>query len=244
MSVTFVDSSIAVTAMIDSIVDLPNSPPSLYFDLEGIDLSRKGSISIFQLLAHPQNHVYLIDVHVLGGSAFTTPGTKGNTFQTILESGTIAKACFDVRNDSDALHFHYGITLRGIQDIQLMENASRRLGYPNKYIAGLIKCIEFDLPMTTQAKNACKAIKEKGLKLFAPEKGGSYEAFNTRPLHEDIKAYCVQDVKFLPLLWKKYWDKLDVNWKAKVDTETLARVQLSQSAGYEPHGSHKALGPW
>lgn len=244
MAFTFVDSAAAVATMINSIVGLPKSPPSLYFDLEGVNLSRKGSISIFQLLVHPQNKIYLIDIHVLGGTAFTTPGVNGNTFQSILESSAIPKACFDVRNDSDALYFHHGIALEGVHDIQLMENASRQLGYPRKYLTGLIKCIEYDAPMTIQAKNACKAIKEKGLELFAPEKGGSYQVFNTRPLHEDIKAYCVQDVRFLPLLWKKYWDKLDASWKAKVDVETRARVQSSQSAEYEPHGSQKAYGPW
>ncbi len=244
MAVTFVDSTAAVAAMVNSLTGLPVSPPSLYFDLEGKELSRTGSVSIFQLLVHPRDHVYLIDIHVLKESAFTTPGSSGNTFQSILESATIPKVCFDVRNDSDALYFHFGIALQGIQDIQLMENASRPALSQKRLLNGLQNCIQYDAPINAQDKHAWKTIKEKGVKLFAPEKGGSYQVFNTRPLHDDIKAYCVQDVRFLPQLRGAYWNRLDANWKAKVEAETVARVGSSQSANYQPHGRHKALGPW
>jgi hypothetical protein len=36
--------------------------------------------------------------------AFSTAGTNGQTLKTILESETIPKVFFDVRNDSDALY--------------------------------------------------------------------------------------------------------------------------------------------
>jgi len=243
MACTFVDSPAGVAALINSVTSLPVNPPSLYFDLEGRDLSRTGSISIFQLLVHPQNHAYLIDIHVLNESAFTTLGTNGKTLKSILESPGIPKVCFDVRNDSDALYTHFGISLQGMQDIQLMENASRRFG-SKRLVNGLMKCIEDDAPIPMQEKLAGRAIKEKGARLFAPEKGGSYQVFNVRPLHDDIKAYCVQDVRYLPRLWQAYWNRLDPSWKDKVEVETKARVRLSQSPQYQPHGQHKALGPW
>lgn len=64
-SSSFIDSTASISTLIDDIIDLGTNPPSLYFDLEGIRLSREGSISILQLLAHPKDHVYLIDVHFL-----------------------------------------------------------------------------------------------------------------------------------------------------------------------------------
>ena len=79
-------------------------------------LSREGSISIFQLLLQPQHHVYLLDIHVLGNSAFTTAGPRGTTFRDVLQSSGITKVCFDVDNDPDALYAKYGIALKGIQD--------------------------------------------------------------------------------------------------------------------------------
>jgi exonuclease 3'-5' domain-containing protein 1 len=44
-----VDTSTGISDLIDIIANLPNSPPSLYLDLEGIQLSRHGSISILQI---------------------------------------------------------------------------------------------------------------------------------------------------------------------------------------------------
>ncbi|KAK4690478.1 exonuclease 3'-5' domain-containing protein 1, partial [Lecanoromycetidae sp. Uapishka_2] len=244
MAVTFVDSAAAVIAMVNNVTGLPTSPPSLYFDLEGQELSRTGTISIFQLLVHPQDQVYLIDIHVLGDTAFVTAGTDGNTLRGVLESPSIPKACFDVRNDSDALYHHFGISLQGIHDIQLMENASRGHQSSRRLLNGLIKCIEADTYLTMQEKQAWRIVKDQGVKLFAPEKGGSYEVFNSRPLHDDIKAYCVQDVRLLTTLWDTYWHRLDQDWKTRVEFETRARVQESQSPHYRPHGEHKALGPW
>lgn len=234
----------SVSNLIDSIIDLPFNPPSLYFDLEGIKLSRVGSILIFQLLVVPQDHVYLIDIHVLKASAFSTAGKAGSSLQDILKSATTAKVVFGVRNDSDALYQHYGIALQGIQDIQLMENASRPLTRPKQYINDLARCIEYDALLSPQQKTSWKDAKERGARTFAPEKGGSYEVFNARPLRAEILEYCVQDVRFLPSLRQSYWARLDPDWKKKVEDATKARVELSQSGNYQPHGEHKKLGPW
>lgn len=49
---------------------------------------------------------------------------------------------------------------------------------------------------------------EAGLKLFAPERGGSYVIFNKRPMPQSIVEYCSQAVKYLPRLWTTYNSKL------------------------------------
>jgi exonuclease 3'-5' domain-containing protein 1 len=41
-----VDICTAISDLIDIIADLPTDPPLLYLDLEGVQLSRHGSISI------------------------------------------------------------------------------------------------------------------------------------------------------------------------------------------------------
>jgi exonuclease 3'-5' domain-containing protein 1 len=56
--------------LIDVLNDFPTSPLLLYVDLEGVYLSRHGSISILQLLISPGNGTYLIDIHTLGDKAF------------------------------------------------------------------------------------------------------------------------------------------------------------------------------
>ncbi|CZR67230.1 uncharacterized protein PAC_17129 [Phialocephala subalpina] len=85
-----------------------------------------------------------------------------------------------VRCDSDVLFRHFGISLAGIHDIQLMELATRYLS--KKFVYGLSKCIERDLSLTAGEKQAWEGVKEKGRKLFAPERGGR------RPVHAKVMA--------------------------------------------------------
>jgi len=234
------------TDLVDRLPQLRTDPPSIYVDLEGIDLSREGSISILTFMLYPcepQKHIYLIDVHILGCLAFNTPGKSGKTMKGILESPAIPKVFFDVRNGSDALYAHFNIALHGVEDVQLMENASRGTG-SKRLLKGLAKCIEFDAVVGYHTKRTWKIAKENGEHLFNPQKGGSYEVFNSRPLAEDIRAYCAGDVQYLPHLRNLYRGKLTTLWKVKVADETKNRVLKSQMSNYQPHGKDRALGPW
>ncbi|KAL8966944.1 MAG: hypothetical protein Q9183_003143 [Haloplaca sp. 2 TL-2023] len=238
----FVDTPEQVAALVDRIADLPNSPPSLYLDLEGVYLCRHGSISILQIFAKPTDCIYLVDVHTLKSQAFLTTG-KDNpaTLKSILESTTIPKVFFDVRNDSDALHAHYNVRLSGIHDLQLMELATRHSS--KKFVIKLGKCIEKHATMTTAQKQAWQSVKEEGMRLFAPERGGSYEVFNHRPLRPELMAYCIQDVQFMPGLYTHYQSKMTSFWQKRVDDATTDRVAQSQSPTYNGKGPHMALGP-
>lgn len=64
--------------------------------------------------------------------AFSATNIYNTSLKRVLESPTIPKVFFDVRNDSDALHNHFGINLDCIQDVQLMENATRP--YTKKFV--------------------------------------------------------------------------------------------------------------
>ncbi|KAJ2991196.1 hypothetical protein NUW58_g2605 [Xylaria curta] len=239
---SLIDTTAAISSMVDQLSGLPTTPPSLFIDLEGVELSRHGTISIMQIHNHTNGQNYLVDVKTLGRGAFSTPGALTvNTLKAVLESSSIPKVFFDVRNDSDALYSHYGIELRGAQDLQLMELAAR--AGSRKFISGLKKCIENDMPMTSIEKDNRAKAKDEGLKLFAPEKGGSYEVFNQRPLPEKIRIYCVQDVHYLPRLWEVYNRKLSARWRAKVQDATEHRVMQSQAPDYNGKGRHMTLAP-
>lgn len=237
----WIDTHIAISLLVDALACLPTSPPSLYLDLEGANLSRHGSVSILQIHASPDDRTFLIDIHSLGESAFSTVGASGQTLRGILESDTIPKVFFDVRNDSDALFSHYGIKLAGVHDLQLMELATR--SSPRTYVAGLSKCIERDAGLSERERVACKATKEKGRNLFAPERGGSYEVFNVRPFPQDMLSYCIQDVHFMPKLWQLYNSRLGDSWAAKVQQAAKDRVATSHNAGFNGKGKHMILGP-
>ncbi|KAI1160688.1 ribonuclease H-like protein [Nemania serpens] len=239
---SFLDTTAAISSVVDEFSGLPSSPPSLYIDLEGVNLSRRGTISILQIHIRTTSQNYVVDVMKLGEAAFLTQGSRTvNTLKSILESPSIPKVFFDVRNDSDALYSHYGIELQGIQDLQLMEFATRT--HRKTFVCGLKKCIEKDLPMTNTERHDWMMAKEEGLELFAPEKGGSYEVFNQRPLPEKIRIYCVQDVHYLPRLWDLYNRKLTGGWKTKVQDATEDRVVQSQARDFNGKGRHMTLAP-
>ncbi|XHG05350.1 hypothetical protein AWENTII_008578 [Aspergillus wentii] len=241
LSFKLVDTCAGVAELVEALTDLPVSPPSLYVDLEGVNLSRHGTVSILQIYVLPQDQSYLVDVYTLGGEAFSTKAPNGRTLRDILESPTIPKVFFDVRNDSDALYGNFGVNLGGVQDLQLMELATRR--FSRRYVSGLAKCIERDAIMPFAKRQLWKAAKEKGLDLYAPQRGGSFEVFNARPLSDDLALYCVQDVRSLPDLWETYHRRMTPAWAAMVEKTVRDRIAESQSASYESNGSQKALAP-
>lgn len=146
-----VDSLSALQELLDTLKLVPDSSPPLFIDLEGINLGRKGSISVLSLYAVHKGIIYLVDVHTLGKAAFSSPLSGKNTsLRAIMESPNVKKVIFDVRNDSDALFSHYNISLDGMQDLQLMELATR--SGSKKYVAGLAKCIERDSPISDLRK--------------------------------------------------------------------------------------------
>jgi exonuclease 3'-5' domain-containing protein 1 len=232
------------STLLTTIESLPSSTtPSLFLDLEGISLSRHGSISIIILFIKPTNTICLIDVHNLQSTTFTTPSPSGQTLKTVLESPTIKKVFFDLRNDSDALFSHFSIALAVLEDVQLMENASRPAGR-RRFLNGLERCIDQNAPISFAEKRSWKEAKEKGLKLFHPSKGGSYHVFNERPLREDLVRYCANDVRYLSVLRDLFWGRLGAVWKQKVTEETEKRIRESQSPTYEPQGESKKFGSW
>ena len=233
-----------MASLLSRLVSTEYNPPSLYLDIEGTNLCRYGTIAIIQLLLLPQNEVFLIDIVTLGATAFSTPSSDGVgvTFRTVLESPAFTKVFFDVRNDSDALFHLFGIRLSGVQDLQLMELATR-LG-SKTYVRGLSKCINMHSDKSYMEKERFKAIKVAGYRMFDPKIGGTYKVFSDRPLVEEIRAYCVQDVLLLPGLWKRYNASMTASWKEKMLEETRSRISRSQNDVYHGEGPQNALGPW
>ena len=227
---------------------VPHSP-TMYMDLEGVNLCREGSLSILTLMLDteiPTRRVCLLDVHLPGAQVFNTAGVKQKTLKDIFEDDGIPKVFFDVRNDSDALFAHFGVALQGVEDVQLMESATRRTTGARKFLSGLAKCVEKTVVVSRHGMDLAswKVAKEKGGRLFKPEHGGSYQVFNQRPIPEEIILYCIVDVIRLPELRDRFWEELDHGSRDLVNEETKKRVTASQKSEYQPHGRDKAVAPW
>lgn len=247
-----VDSKPTLVPLLDKLTAVrpptgPFDPPSLYCDTEGQNLGRHGTMSILSLFLSPDNTSYLIDVHTLQHAAFTTANEDGTTLKAVLESSTIPKGFFDIRNDSDALFSLFGIKVACVHDIQLMELA-RRNG-PKRRVSGLARCIEMDLAAVDRA-GAEQVISSKraGERIWNPRLGGSHASFNERPMLPAIVEYCSADVSVLPSLWKVYVKDLRADgkmfWRVQVWEKTLTRIKESQAARYNPEGKEMSAGPW
>ncbi|KKK22439.1 hypothetical protein ARAM_007239 [Aspergillus rambellii] len=241
-SYNLVSTNADVAELVELLKKVPADPPSLFIDLEGVDLSRHGTISLLQIFALPQKQTHLVDIHKLKESAFTQASVSGATLKDIprvpFHQKKSSLMCAMTRTPFIAT---FGINLAGIQDLQLMELATRR--YSKKRIHGLAKCIENDAPMSTEEMQSWKAAKQQGLDIFAPERGGSYEVFNARPLAGEIIQYCIEDVRLLPRLWEKYNQKLTSHWRRKIDVEGQNRVRESQSSTFNGKGRHMTFAP-
>ncbi|KAJ7769697.1 ribonuclease H-like domain-containing protein [Mycena maculata] len=223
---------------------------SLAVDLEGVALCRSGTLCIMQLKAAESSTIWLVDVVVLGTSAFGEVGPKGQSLKTILEDSSIKKLFFDVRNDSDALFNLFGVTLTNVYDLQLLEVAVRSSmpGRPPRFVKGLVSSLEaYVAPLKSSAVvRNWGIVKEAGLKLFAPEHGGRYTVFEDRPLAQALVEYCAQDVVLLHDLEAVLHRRLGSssrNWDRRISAESVVRVACAQKANYTPRGPDKALVP-
>ncbi len=250
-----VDSVATLTAMLDTLATAktkpaPTEPPSLYLDVEGVNLGRHGSVAILSIYFLPTATTYLVDIYQLGNSAFYTTNGEGHCLKSILESSDIPKVFFDVRNDSDALFHLHGISLDGVIDLQVMELVTRdKCSEPAYDVFDLARCVERDLPESEKTKIDKLKCKEEGTMLFDPRRNGSYEVLNKRPLDPKILNHWSQDVAVLSSLWNVYVAKLSGPsglgfLRHMVRKGSTDRVKLSQTAGYDSRGPGKRLGPW
>jgi exonuclease 3'-5' domain-containing protein 1 len=241
-----VDSVPLLQSVIDAVIRLPTDIPSLFIDLKGIQLGRHGSISIMSLYVPSRKIVYLIDIYRLEIEAFSTVNSDGKSLKFILESSVILKVLFDVRHDSDALFSHYGISVDGIRDVQLMELGTRN--GPKDFLAGLDRCVEKDSTISATEKKAWGLTKGNTRRLFDPAFGGRYEIFNERPIRPAIAKYCAGDVTLLPDLFNIYNAKLsrpgEKFWELHVLEATKKRIRLSRSPGFDGTSKNNARGPW
>lgn len=72
-TINFATTANEFSTLLPTLQILPTSPPSLYLDLEGARLSRDGTVSLITPYVLPISAVYLIDIHTLGATAFSTP---------------------------------------------------------------------------------------------------------------------------------------------------------------------------
>jgi len=245
-TIVLVDTTASLDLCISDISPITGTQPAkLAIDLEGVELCRNGNVSIVQIFADTSNVIWLVDVTTLGRAAFDHQGPFGQSLRGAFQNPSTKKLLFDVRNDADALWNIYQIELANVYDLQLLEVASRRSrNLPSKIVIGLSQCIE----SYVGPPNAWKEVKEAGINLFSPAKGGSYTIFETRPLDSRIIAYCAQDVALSfqleaaikrTMIGRKNWKR----WDERVTFGSANRVAESKSPNYSRGGKKRVFAP-
>lgn len=190
---------VAMSILVDTIPRVQNAIKTLLAEdevaigVEGVHLCREGTISIVQVC--PKSNMaeqitYLFDIVTLGEAAFEYG------LQNLLESKAVRKVMFDGRSANDALYHNFGFKMLNVYSLQVLHAfkfpaEARR----NDYIVSFRKCLDSTKVVRDRTKQ--EAIINRGKNLYAPERGGSYEMWNVRPLHPDLIQYCVASVKYL-----------------------------------------------
>lgn len=224
MRLTIVDTKDKVSDMIDTLFALPTDTPNIAVDLEGKCMGHSGHIHIITIHDCRHKWTYLVDVHILAVHALFHWGFKNNrvTLQTILESRTIPKLFWDIRNDSAALYQEFGVKVAGIIDVQLVYLASICQQRFQATRDGLDTVISREHGLMSKEKQfAWTEAKRFGPRLF------EVSAFQQRPLSREAILYCAGDVVYLLKLYKKYSAKVSEAWKATVRKTTAAAIQES-----------------
>ena len=235
--------------MVKAIDSLPSSEaPHLYFDanrdLQGVGVGRRGPISILSIYVPQLKEVYLVDVHTLQKAAFkpSTP-TEPTTLLSILEDPVMKKVFFDVRPAAEVFHDSFRITLRGVEDVQLMENALRATS-SQRQLDSLEACILRDAETSNSQRTELADSRERVTAMLAPEEGGSRDVIDKRPLSGTLARHCALGIQYLPVLREKYLAELDEDWRDRVRDATEARLWETQAVGYFPDGEWEKRGPW
>jgi exonuclease 3'-5' domain-containing protein 1 len=184
----------------------------IFCDLEGVDLGKLGKTSLFQMTISSLNRTWVFDVTVLGKSVFNTMGSDGQSIRGILESMEIYTVWWDVRNDQNALFFHYQVILNfsSTVDLQTLEQATRTSGGINKhmkYRAGLgdvvamegLKCGK----MSQEEADEWTKTKTQGKNHFKTNPDG-WGVFEQCPLPEFVMKYAGQDTVHISMLYEVY----------------------------------------
>eukprot|EP00029_Vermamoeba_vermiformis_P006680 TRINITY_DN2698_c0_g1_i1.p1 TRINITY_DN2698_c0_g1~~TRINITY_DN2698_c0_g1_i1.p1 ORF type:complete len:457 (-),score=86.75 TRINITY_DN2698_c0_g1_i1:57-1427(-) len=154
-------------------------------DLEGINLGRKGQITLLQIGV--KNNIYLFDVLELREKLFD------QGMRAILQSKKQLKLFFDCRTDSDALYHQYNVELKRVHDVQVFDILFRRIKkFGGKYLRGYNNCVS---AFVKNIDSRFVSLKEKISKIMTD--GSDNNFWGRRPIPEEALEYAAYDVKYM-----------------------------------------------
>ena len=188
-------------------------------DAEGVLLGRNGALTIATFSGIGMEDIYVVDVQALGGARVFAEHLP--SFRAMLESPSVAKITFDCRTDSDALFHQFGVTLRGVLELQVLDQAIRI----QKGEAPPMRCIYVvngGVPYLKSMANISERYAVHSAKLTV-----SHALWGKRPLPEAAIEYASADVHVIK--------QLVTEMKKTELSEVLRKAVSLNSARYESY---------
>lgn len=192
-----------------------------------------------QLCKEPRGIVYIVDIVALGAAAFSGP----YSLRDLLEDPTVPKLFWDCRTDGRALHLHYDLTLAGVVDLQLLHVAALAAsGAQVVRVQGLGRAIDkaLKLELTHDERKRIEDTKDLSHRLFAPNRGGTFDIWKHRPFLPVLLEY-MTDVRYFHMLRKVFAvprgllkSGVEVEFANELQAAVTRRVEGSTSMMYRP----------
>ncbi|OQU95797.1 hypothetical protein CLAIMM_01965 [Cladophialophora immunda] len=220
MACYWIDNQDALRCFLNEIggIGIGSDLPSLYIDAEGN---------------------LIVDVFTLKHAAFNI-SFRGISLRTLLESSSIQKIFFDVRNDADALFSLYNVLVEGVVDLQMMEYFQN--GRSGRNLASLRKCVEQDSGLPSEDIQDWLEVKLSVPRSWLGNANLHGSPFQGRPLPADLLIYAAGGVEYLPALYKAYSLRLTAQGWLALRAETDKRLRRSRTPAYDPQASGKQRG--
>jgi len=209
--------------------------------LQNQPVSQQGCILILTILVKPRKQFFLVDMEHMDASNFEIPSRWNRpSLKDILENEEIPKVFYNVSTASQTLYAHYKVSLRGVQDIQVMEElfCMSYLGNNHDYtLAGCLK--EEGILFGTTPKKGNKTrenIDPVTSKTESSQSDGSQsedsrstDSTSNQTTLSLLHQYCVDEVQYLPALWNRYTRLLGTTaHHDRAYDETKDRIEKTQ----------------
>ncbi|EFR01940.1 hypothetical protein MGYG_04941 [Nannizzia gypsea CBS 118893] len=246
LNVVIVDTSTDLRRFLASLRAIEMDPVPLFIEFKGINVGRKGTLLIISIYVRSEKTIYLIDIHTLGAEAFRIQDSTGATLKSIFECTVLRKAVFDLRNGADILYSQYDVSMGGVEDIQLMEWATRE--GPRKYVKMLSTCVQDDSFLSIEDKARWKFNDESGKELFWPERSSemSHKRLKWDTLPAEIKDHCADSVMVLPGLFNVYATRPEQKgsfWSPNLRAAINTRLSYTKEKGFDVYCRSNVYGP-
>ena len=173
-------------------------------DAEGVDLGRTGELTIITLQGFDEeikeSPIYVVDVEVLSGDRVFSKTTP--SLRPLLEDSSVTKVMFDCRSDSDALFHQFDVSLSGVLDLQVFDQAV--LIHAGEAPPRNTTFFVHGVPMLSNMEKvlSCYSINAGMDKKGAPHKS-DINVWKKRPLGAASVKYAANDVHVIKLLSKE-----------------------------------------